>query len=240
LSWFAGMSIVFFWSTRAMAAGRLRDLVAVGALLIAGLFCLSLTSENVPWAKLYKRFVGQESRSVVSLGSRTQIWQSGINYWCSDVSVWVRGAGTGMADEAVGHYGQAAATTDQYGNSRRNCHSVYIEWLVSYGIIGLVVGGCLLAGMFHAAWRLDRPDGMANRLAVLATVLVFAATVDLFRRPDWVATGSLVLAMLSHVSAINVVFRSANDASSLERTATRANLSHPPTLRTNRFERKSA
>jgi hypothetical protein len=67
-----------------------------------------------------------------------------------------------------------------------------------------------LLTMWYRARALDVRDGAVNRQAILLCLLLYAATVVLFRQPGWMAVGALVLAMLSEPCAVGGSVRSSS------------------------------
>ena len=192
-SWLVGMAALFIWGTKSQRKAQLRDLVFLASMGTLALIFVLVAGQRSPLEKLQSRL---GTTSLSSLGHRTTIWLHAWEAWHSDPDFLFRGAGTGMADEVLGQFDEQARE-DDYGVLRLNCHNAFVEWGLSFGIVGMICGGCLLATMFHKMRLLDGGDRNVGRHAVLACVMVFAMTAVLYRHPCWMATGSLVLAMLS-------------------------------------------
>ena len=196
-SWLVGMGMLTIWGTRSQSPARQKGLAF---LMSGGVLLLALgmvTTGFSPWDNLQKR-IGQDS--VFSLGNRMRIWQDAYIAWTSDPDFILRGAGTGMADEVLGAI-TVESVEDDYGVLRTNCHNSFVEWILSFGVLGIVCGTALAAFMFHKALLLDHGERNVGRLAILFTALVFALTGVSYRHPCWLATGSLVLAMVSGTPA---------------------------------------
>jgi O-antigen ligase/polysaccharide polymerase Wzy-like membrane protein len=192
-SWLVGMGILTVWGTRSQSPARqkgLAFLMSGGVLLLTfGVVAAGLS----PWENLQKR-IGQDS--ALSVGNRMRIWQDAYIAWTSDPDFILRGAGTGMADEVLGGI-TVDAEEDDYGVLRKNCHNSYVELILSFGVLGIVCGTALAVSMFHKALLLDHGERNVGRLAILFTALVFALTAVSYRHSCWLATGSLILAMVS-------------------------------------------
>ena len=195
--WLVGMGMLTIWGTRSQSPARQKGL----AFLMAGGVLLAVfgvvASGSSPWENLQKR-IGDDS--VFSMGNRMQIWQDAYIAWTSDPDFILRGAGTGMADEVLGRI-TVDAEEDDYGVLRKNCHNSFVELILSFGILGIICGTALAASMFHKALLLDHGERNVGRLAILLTALVFAMTAVSYRHPCWLATGSLILAMVSGTPA---------------------------------------
>jgi hypothetical protein len=196
-SWVVGMGMLTIWGTRSQSPARQKGfafLISAGVLLLM----FGVVAANFsPWEKLQDR-IGQDS--VFSLGNRMRIWQDAYIAWSSDPDFIFRGVGTGMADEVLGKI-TVEAEEDDYGVLRKNCHNSFVELILSFGLLGIVCGTALAASMFQRALLLDHGERNVGRLAILFTALVFALTAVSYRHPCWLATGSLMLAMVSGTPA---------------------------------------
>ncbi len=192
-SWLVGMGILTIWGTRAQSLARQKGLAF---LMVAGTLMAAfavMASGYSPWENLGKRL---EARSVTSLGNRAELWRDAFIAWTSDPDYIFRGVGTGMADELVGAF-TIGAEEDDYGVLRKNCHNVFVELILSFGLVGIACGTALFASMFHKALILDAGERNVARLAILLTAVVFAMTAVSYRQSCWLANGSLMLAMVS-------------------------------------------
>jgi hypothetical protein len=192
-SWLVGMGTLFLWGTKSQRQAQLRDMVFLTTMGALALMLIVVARQKSPLETLQSRL---DDNTVSSLGGRASIWLHAWEAWHSNPDFLFRGTGTGMADEVLGQFDEQARE-DDYGVLRLNCHNAFVEWGLSFGIVGMVCGGCLLTTMFHKMRLLDGADRNVGRHAVLACVMVFAMTAVLYRHPCWMATGSLVLAMLS-------------------------------------------
>ena len=197
-SWLVGMGMLVVWGTRSQSLARQKGFAF---LMVGGVLSLMfgvMAAGVSPWENLQKRTA--EIDSLYSLNHRARIWQDAYIAWTSDPDFILRGAGTGMADEVLGKIA-IGAEEDSYGVLRKNCHNSFVEWILSFGILGIVCGTALMASITHKALLLDHGERNVGRLAILCTVLVFALTAVSYRHPCWTATGSLMLAMLSGTPA---------------------------------------
>ncbi len=194
-AWLVGMAMLVWRGTRTQAFSKVRDWVMfAAAAVLLGLFA-SVSSDDTPWQKLIERWTSGPTNSVASVGSRLSIWENALAAWSSDVPTIVVGAGTGMADELIGE-ADDGALADGYGNSIRSAHNAYIEWLVSYGLVGAAPAVWLVVWGVRRARRLDVRDGSVDRLALLATMMVLCLTGSAYRHPGWLIPGAIALAML--------------------------------------------
>ncbi len=204
VSWFAGMGLLCVWGTRGQSARQMRDLVAAGAVGLVSVALLMTAGRAMPWDRLESRLT--DARSMGTMAGRTQIWRNALTAWKSSPDLIWHGTGTGRADEVLGQFDDHAEE-DDYGVLRKNCHNAFVEWGLSFGLLGIVAGTCLGAVVLYRALRLDRRERNVGRLAVLACVVLFAMTAVSYRHPCWMATGSLVLAMLGDPAVRSVPVR---------------------------------
>jgi O-antigen ligase len=193
LSLLAATAMLLLGSVRSQRASRYRDLVAFS--IVAGSVLLTVVSSGLftPWELLSERW--QQTDNVASVGNRAEIWEDAYHAWRSDPVRSVIGAGTGAAPVLLGQYN--AHTTINDGYEVRGSHSTYVEWGLSFGLLGLVPGIGLMGAMARRALAMDRRDGSSTRTAILICVGVWAAVSEVHRCPSSLAVGSLVLAMLS-------------------------------------------
>lgn len=190
----AGFSILLLRGTRSQHIGRLRELVVAAALGLTLLLFLAVASGRTPWEGLKNRFVGDGT--VTTLGNRLGIWQNVYRAIGSNPKYLWFGTGTGMASQVLGRF-DIGALEDNYGQLHRNCHNIYLDWILTYGLVGLAAGACLVLAVWHRAVELDRRDGGVARISFLATVSLLGMTGTMYQQVTWAAIGSLVLAMLS-------------------------------------------
>jgi len=206
VAWFGGMGLLLFFGTKKLAASKLRDLTALSGMLLSLAVFLWVAGGVAPWGGLYQRVAGEKSQGLSTLGGRALLWKDAANIWWSNSTYRLVGVGTGLADTALGEVDEKAVV-DQYGVYLRSTHSVFVEWVLCFGAVGILSGLCLLLTMWHRAATLDLREGTVNRRAVLVSMLLYSATVVLFRQPGWMALGALVLAMLSEPPAAAVSSR---------------------------------
>ena len=194
VAWLGGMGLLLLRGMEHQKPSRIRDLVAVGALGLSAMLFVSVASEVTLWEKLYARFFAEGK--IATAGSRTEIWEDAVKAWLSDPAYTLVGTGTGRADEVLRQYSEPGELA--YGaDSIRDCHSAFMEWFLSYGLLGLGPGICLLGAAVVKGRDLDAAEGTVHRMAILLSVLLFAVTAGIHRQPCWVGVGALVLAMLS-------------------------------------------
>jgi O-antigen ligase len=170
-----------------------RRAASVGVLMIAAI--LTATFGIVIWKKAEPRL--KKLDRVVLLSGRVEIWDSAFQAWFSSPQYVLVGAGTGGAESILGRYKELSPSADRYGDLRKNPHSSYIDWLLSYGILGLVPGFWLLLRLWGGARELDLQGRLSLRTSVLLFLVTQASVAVIYRRPDWLATAPLFLAMVS-------------------------------------------
>jgi len=192
-AWLPAMGLLLVFGTGNLPMTRLRDLLALscmGVILVVGLM---VAKQTTPWGRLQERFGADSSRS---LSGRADIWGSAVKAWQSHPDFIWRGTGIGMADDVLGQYSPTTDANDE-GVLRKNCHNGAVEWMLSLGLVGIVVGMCLAGSMAYQTLRLDGRDRNVGRSAMIICVVIFAMTAVSYRHKCWPATAALVLASLT-------------------------------------------
>ncbi len=190
-----GTSAAVFGSLGLQPVRRVRDFVVFAALaLLVGSLTAATLRVN-PLEPLSNRVFGQEGATVVTAGSRLQIWENAFRAWLADPVRFLVGAGTGGADVALGKF-DPGAKFDEYGTIRRSCHNIFIEWALSYGLIGILPGIVLALAVWSQAAALDRGELAFDRRALLLTIAVLGMTGVAYRYLSWPMVAGLALALL--------------------------------------------
>jgi O-antigen ligase len=145
------------------------------------------------------------------LTGRERIWPAFLELWQTSPLLGVGGSGIAVS----------GGVTQEFGHA----HSLYIDELARYGLVGFVVQfGALAVGVVIACWAAGR--GRPGPLGVLVAYLVTAVTEP---RNSWItpsATGFLVILMVVAAAAeLRATERGAADAESTRRDDTVG--SHP-------------
>jgi len=190
-----GTSAAIFGSLGLQPIRRVRDFVvfAVFAFLVGTLVAATLNVN--PLERLSNRIFGQEGATVVTAGSRLQIWENAFRAWLADPVRFLVGAGTGGADVALGKF-DPGGKFDDYGTIRRSCHNIFVEWALSYGLMGILPGVILALTVWSQATALDRRELASDRRALLLTIAVLGMTGVVYRYLSWPMMAGLALALL--------------------------------------------
>lgn len=140
----------------------------------------------------------QDSHDVESLGDRLPIWTSAVVAWVSRGKTFVMGVGTGGVDKALVEH-SVSDLRPRVGEdlvARKSSHSSYVEWILSYGVLGLVSGSALVFSLLRHAWNLDRRDGWTGRRALLLFLLANSVTTVVYRAPYAVPLETLLVALV--------------------------------------------
>jgi len=190
-AWLGGMGLLFF-SARRQDPGKLKDIVALSAVLASLLLFATAATGFTPWQKLQDRF---DRQSVATISGRIPLWKGALDAWRSQPRYFLIGAGAGLAPKTLGR---------QLGFIRINgevacvdCHNSFVEWGLSFGLLGMSVGLCFLVAAWRKARQLDRRDGNANRRAVLLCFCLTAMTFVTLFQLSFIPAAALMLAMLS-------------------------------------------
>ncbi len=197
-AWLGGMGLLWFWGTRWQHSQRLRDLVGITGVLLAGTLFVAAVTEFAPWESLQSRFSGGEE--CLTASGRTIIWRGAFYTWRSNPRYMLIGTGTGVAPEALGRFWRL---TDDDGVTPGSvdAHNAFVEWGLSFGLVGMAAGICLMVTMWRTAHRLDRRGRTVGRQAMLLCFCAASMTFVTFYQLLFVAAGALILASLSQPAA---------------------------------------
>lgn len=196
-AWLVGMAPMVYWAVFHSGRIRLKKLVKTAALVAVPVLAMTFFLGGSPLTKLAERLVRQTDIS--TFGSRTLIWSHGLMAWASEPRYTLLGTGTGRADELLAKYeslcgSQRWVGKDEEGAMHRNSHSLFVEWLMSFGLIGTAPALCLLAGLAMRFRWMDRADGVPLRQALLGTVLILGSMAVIYRWECWLVLATLILA----------------------------------------------
>lgn len=197
-AWLGGITLLMFCGTRTQKPGRLRDLVAVTSVLLSATLFISVGTGIQPWKNLQQRL--DVNGDVFTASGRVLIWKAAYDAWRSNPRYLFFGAGTGAAPEALGRY-LGLTKSDGVTPGALDAHNAFVEWLLSFGLIGIGGGVCLLTAVLRKAHRMDRRDGTFNRRAILVCLGLASMNYVTYYQLFFVAAGALVLAMLSEAPA---------------------------------------
>ncbi|GAB6165219.1 hypothetical protein JCM19992_12190 [Thermostilla marina] len=195
ISLFAGLLLLLFCGTKTQSTARLREVVALGVVLLFAAVGTAVFFEIVPWDRLANRIFGEQGRGMTTLSGRVDIWKNAVDAIAEDPTMMAIGAGTGMADVVLGQVDGGARYSD-HGVLRRFSHNTYIEWLLYYGILGAVPGIWLMIAVARRAHYWDVRDGTVLRQAILLTIFCEGITEVVFRMYSWIVPAALLLALL--------------------------------------------
>ena len=139
-----------------------------------------------------------DSQDVESLGDRLPIWTSAFAAWVSSGRTFFIGVGTGGVDKALVEHA-ISDLRPRIGEdfiARKSSHNSYVEWILSYGLMGTVLGFALVFSLLRRAWNLDRWDGWAGRRALLLFLLANSMTTVVYRAPYAIPVEALLIALL--------------------------------------------
>ncbi len=194
VTWFCGMGVMFYWGTRVDRLDRLKNLIAVSCVLLAAAIFIAASSGFSPWQTLQSRL--QAGDKVFSVSGRLVFWKGAVEAWCSNPRYFFVGTGTGAAPDVLA---RSCGVTGADGVTfvPTAAHNAFIEWGLSFGLVGIVAGICLMVAFYRRAQLLDRRDGNVTRRAILLCFILCSMTYVTIYRFIVVAAGALILAMLS-------------------------------------------
>jgi hypothetical protein len=140
----------------------------------------------------------QDSHDVESLGDRLPIWTSALSAWLSSGRTFFIGVGTGGVDKALVEHA-VSNLRPRIGEdliARKSSHNSYVEWIVSYGLFGMLFGLGLVFSFVRRTWNLDSSDGWTGRRALLLFLLVHSMTTVVYRAPYAIPVEALLVALL--------------------------------------------
>ena len=171
---------------------------------IAVVIVLIVIFTMIPFTKIAKEIGAVSNRftdveELLTLGERTEIWQDVWPILTSDPKHLLIGAGTGSVDKEIGGMDIYAigVKLGEDGITRRSVHSAFFEWLLSYGLLGFMLGSMTLYATLKRAWVLDRRHRTAYRRALVLFCLLISMAIVIYRYAAWPAFGSYLLAILT-------------------------------------------
>lgn len=196
-AWVVGMTPMVYWALFRSKRIRLVKVFKTAALVLVPVVAMTYFLGGSPLTKLVHRLFGQSD--IATFGSRTPIWSHGLTAWASTPRCALIGTGTGRSDELLAVYeaiwgSQRWVGLDDEGAMHRNSHSLFIDWLLSYGVLGAVPALCLLSGLAMRFRGMDRSDGVPLRQSLLASVLILGSMAVIYRWECWLALTTLLLA----------------------------------------------
>lgn len=186
---------IFFNSVGLQPIRRIQDFIVFGLFSILLGCLLAATLEFNPFVRLFDRLSRPADESWVVLGHRLPIWENVFLVWTSDPLVFLIGSGTGGADVTLGTI-DPGATFNEEGLLRRNCHNLFLEWLLSFGLVGSLPGLVLASTIWGQATALDHQERAFDRRGLLILIVAFGMTAVTYRHLNWLIQAGLVLALL--------------------------------------------
>ncbi len=189
----AGLTFIAYLLTRLSS----RLIWVLGAFAVALTLVMMVGVPIQPLELLIERFT--RSQEVVNLGNRAQIIQPAFEAWTQNAGTMIVGVGPGGTWKAVGARSLNNLDTKrgEDGIARLHTHNGYLEWVLSFGALGTVLGLMVLIRVSRGAVLIDRKRGDRIRVALLTFGLAFSITGVLFVHRWWIAFGSLFLALIA-------------------------------------------
>ncbi|HEX8552979.1 MAG TPA: O-antigen ligase family protein [Abditibacteriaceae bacterium] len=136
-----------------------------------------------------------DTDKLASLSDRVPIWQAGYYVLSIDDSVIYWGVGTGGVHKRLGEeMGEGLRGAD--GVLRRSPHNSYLEWAMSLGLPGIVLGGWLAFTLCRRAFLLDRRELRTERMALLTYCFTHAMSTTIHTSPFSVPLFAMVMALV--------------------------------------------
>lgn len=136
---------------------------------------------------LLDRFASTGSSNI---GGRTEIWRQSARLFLFewDWPQQLLGAGTGSAPYSLGRFAPQVGWTlshRTYGLAgevlRVNTHSGFVEWLLTFGLLGIAIGVFALVHACIRCYLIDRNQLLASGMAFLTVFLITSLTLISFR-----------------------------------------------------------
>lgn len=186
------LTIVSAWIITKLSSRLITPLIIL--LLLVG--SLILLSGYSPLNNIFSR-LSYDNPTVTTFGGRLIIWENVGTVLNSDPRIFLFGTGTGGVEKQLGIYIQEGARIGPDNIRRKSSHNTFIEYGLSYGFIGCVIGLGLLVKIILRSRELDDLQGVHSRTIILVTTLIISMGIPIQRQTFWIAIGSLFLAMLS-------------------------------------------
>ncbi|OHB70248.1 MAG: hypothetical protein A2V70_19720 [Planctomycetes bacterium RBG_13_63_9] len=231
VAWSGGLGLLVLGGMKDQRFSKLRDLVAVSGVLFLLLMLTTVATECTPWQTLQTRL--NDETSVVTASGRVMIWKSALDMWRMDPRRILLGTGTGAAPEVFGEYLLSNDTTDTLIRRTIDTHNAYVEWGLSFGLVGMAAGIGLFVVVIRKARQLDRQDGNVYRQAILLCSGLASMTYVTYYHLFLIASGGLMLSMLSQPRPVVAVVRHRGPRN---KTSSSGTGPHAPTSRPGRLK----
>jgi hypothetical protein len=197
IAFVVGLALTLLWRAR-------NDLYRVLTLIVPiALGALAMALANTPflpesfYRQLGDRFTHSDETIMASLQARQLMLSYGLER-LSERHNWMIGFGTGSPDKVLGESLEFRSAAQGRDNVRRvYCHNTFLWWIMSFGLLGLIVCGWLATEIARGALRLDTVERSWVRIAVLMYAMLGGMGGVINQEPFWIAFGSLLWAMLS-------------------------------------------
>ena len=199
LAWFAGIGTLLFFGLHAQGQRRQTDIIVAGGLMMSLALLMAIATGFSPWESLQTRF--DLGGNVWQASGRLEIWKNAFRAWTSSWQYFTLGTGAGVAPETLAHF-LRIALPDGVTPAALDTHNTFVEWGLSFGLLGIVVGICLVVAVVYKAVQLDHRDGFFNRRALLLCFFLTSMNYVSFYQLFFISAGALILAMLSEPAPI--------------------------------------
>jgi O-antigen ligase len=140
--------------------------------------------------------------NTLSFGDRTPIWTAAASVVTSGSSELIRGTGLGGSNKALARADPDLETirAGVDGISRVNAHNGYVDWIVSFGVVGAVIAVFTLMFLSWRAITRDMLQGKHIGQALLTAFLFASITGVPYGSAYSIAAGAVFLGYLARPS----------------------------------------
>ncbi len=190
-------ALLLIWSLKAANKKKRKTGILIAVLVLlgaSGFFVSDLRqTQEGSLESIQDRF---SNETVSTLGDRMPIWRSGYDALTYDARHLIIGAGTGGADKWLGRFAPMTRPAHD-GIMRKSSHNAIVEWILSFGLIGVAVGSLLFVFLFRRAYIKVKVGNNSLFIAFWVFALFHGMTLVSYRQPSWPVMGSLLLLSLT-------------------------------------------
>ncbi len=188
--------LMLIGSTSRSIGNRFRTLSCVVLAVVFAFAVVAHVDEDL-WYTLVDRFDSNVS-NVSTYGGREEIWSSALSD-LFETNDWRWGLGLGGVDSFLGsnfRIQSSDLSVGADGISRLNSHSSYLDWVLSFGLVGLPIGVWLIVKALSGAMKKDLRVGGLQVLPLVVYWLMCAGVSTFYRDEYWPAAAALLICLV--------------------------------------------
>lgn len=137
-----------------------------------------------------------QNNNVGTLGDRLEIWRAGVKVLKENVFF---GVGIGGVEKQLPNFLDEwyGAKIGDHGIARKAIHNTYLEWVISTGLLGLLVGCYAVPESVIMARRVDKQKGQISRTLLIIFFSTIGVSTTVYRLVCWIPLSALFFALMT-------------------------------------------